>query len=321
MNDYGNGFREVGDEFPNPFVFCCTTSWLSYAAVLIKRIDELHQFATVHYIVIIQSKNMSKDNFSISEFRSYFRESRIDLRIIEVPETVVTSRVDTTNSRLPSATYLRCLIPDLLQNENYAIYLDVDVWVERNLNHILFLKPFTAIAAHNMFWSIESNRLYRNHDENYFLVGTMVLNLNRLREIDFTNKVFKILQENKSMVNMEMDAINLLLEPMNEISNLNSNFCWLANYPKIKNPSREGYLYQSPAIVHFNGPKKPWSSRPLLRTWEKKWREFYKKSGFPLNTESIDVLPYSIVESGNFFLRVYRRCVWVLYGFWWRALK
>jgi lipopolysaccharide biosynthesis glycosyltransferase len=264
-------------------------------------------------VVILVAEGESGESMLESEqLNLLFRDSVLTLQFVCISNSEIEKRIDITNSRLPHATYLRLWIPEILSDETFAVYIDVDIWIERSIEYLLFLKPNRAIAAHHVYGSVNGFRLYRNYDKIYFSTGTMVMNLNKLRDIRFLDKTIVKLVQNPNLDNLEMDAMNLVLGEIDEVDHLSEVFCWHNDYPRYKfTKSRDGIQYHPVAIIHFNGPAKPWT---ILGSTihHLKWRKTFRASKTPLPFAPIDLLSEQLLESNKLSARFIR---WVILSY------
>ncbi len=288
----------------NPVILCCDENWIQYTGPIFSRLSLLHDFVIKVYLLIV-SENGDRDISEDIAKLNIDSLQNIEITVLKVPYTLITERVDITSLKLPAASCLRIFIPDLV-DEKVVVYLDVDIWLERSISSLLHRQVRTPLAAHFVHGSIDSFRLYGHHDNEYFLNGTLVMNLEALRDIDYTSQVVRILNS-KEFANQEMDAMNLLYfnSINNSVTPLNSNFCWLNDYPSTSpnRKSRDGAEYVSPAIIHFVGPIKPWTAR-AYSSYHKKWRDEFRNIGNNLEIAPIDLIPLNILESSSLPHRV-----------------
>lgn len=283
---------------------------MRYLIVPLARLAELHSHP-INVVVICSERSPGESSFEIQRLIEIFASSNIKISFIPILNSVIEQKIDMSKSRLPHAAYLRLWIPTVLEFESYILYLDLDIWLERSIDYLLTLKPTKAIAAHYMFGSINSFRLYGDHNRSYFANGTMVMNVQRLLELRFFENVTAEINTNPHMTFLEMDAMNLFLGNNQEVENLNENFCWLIDYPRPKFEfSREGFSYHSIAIVHFNGPAKPWSSKSY-NIYHLKWRKTYRRFDQNLSFSAIDLLSERNLRSHRITDKIYR---WIAFN-------
>lgn len=164
--------------------------------------------------------------------------------------------------------YAKCLIPELLPKLNKVLYLDVDTSVLTSLKPLWNTDIGNKYAAvvQNQFYEreIENNneRLYKGRYKNvqkFFNSGVMLMNLERMRADDMTNKFLYEMEHNRHhygdqpIFNYLFHEDVLYLEPKwNAQSNLflgeeGSNSHLLSTQEEILEART------SPSIVHFSG--------------------------------------------------------------------
>jgi len=178
---------------------------------------------------------------------------------------------DTTMFRDPEyhvtrATYFRFLIEKYLpKNLENILYIDSDVFCIKNLK-TSYEKIFTSLQASNTVIaakttskrSIDDMPLFSklNIDELYFNAGVLFINLNAWKDQDYTNQLFKKMQEigNKATFH-DQDILNSFIN--GKYIELNENLNFILNN-KIKKIDLLK-VKKSAILIHYAGSKKPWS--------------------------------------------------------------
>lgn len=178
---------------------------------------------------------------------------------------------DTTMFRDPEyhvtrATYFRFLIEKYLpKNLENILYIDSDVFCIKNLK-TNYEKVFTSLQASNTVIaakttskrSIDDIPLFSklNIDELYFNAGVLFINLNAWKDQDYTNQLFKKMQEigNKATFH-DQDILNSFIN--GKYIELNENLNFILNN-KIKKIDLLK-VKKSAILIHYAGSKKPWS--------------------------------------------------------------
>lgn len=157
----------------------------------------------------------------------------------------------TGNPNISYAAYLRLFIPDLLpKNINKVLYLDCDIVVINCLND-LWNKDINqyCLAALDDYGNAQeygAKRMGLEMGFKYFNSGVMLLNLQRLRDMNFTGRIHDFLVTNGCRILMhDQDILNGLLYkqrlPLEERWNMMCNTDNTTDY----------------SIIHFAGLK-PW---------------------------------------------------------------
>ncbi len=157
----------------------------------------------------------------------------------------------TGNPNISYATYLRLFIQDLLPKTiNKVLYLDCDIVVINSIkdlwdkdihNYVLAAKEDYGLAQIH-----GAKRMRLSEDYKYFNAGVLLLNLEALRKMRFTEMVMKFFEENKEIIKMhDQDILNGLL--YKERLPIEEKWNMMCNTDNTKDYS----------IIHFAGLK-PW---------------------------------------------------------------
>ena len=163
------------------------------------------------------------------------------------------------------ATYLRLFIPRCLPSHvDKALYADCDLVFCRDVSEIYDrdISSYTLAAVEDAP-NQNAERLQYDPAEGYFNAGLMLLNVARLRQMDFTEKALAYLRDHKErIVFHDQDVMNALLHGTVLFLPLQWNLldCYYrpqphvsdANFPLLRAAK------DNPAVVHFSGPLKPW---------------------------------------------------------------
>ena len=167
------------------------------------------------------------------------------------------------------ATYVKILIP-LLISETYTkcIYFDIDVFPLRSIRSLIEFPLHSAVAG-TQFANVENRDLFGTDDATYFSTGLMLINLAQWRANNFTLKLLQLLNENPLLLRLDADLITLLFRE--KWQPLPPSFNYMAEL------ALNGYLGDNqidPMIIHFVGPRKPWTSKGHT-IWHQQWRKEY----------------------------------------------
>lgn len=164
--------------------------------------------------------------------------------------------------------YYRYLVPSIIEDEDRSIFMDVDVLVYGSLKPLWEMDLGDNLIAGTPDVK-EDSELFRTYkksigmhpDSKYFYAGMMLMDLKRLREMDFTNQC--MIETGKYIEYLawpDQDIINHLLEGRI----LELPLKWNCTAPKLM-PRGESIV-----IEHFaNFSAKPWCCLWKNRTWPK----------------------------------------------------
>ncbi len=163
------------------------------------------------------------------------------------------------------ATYLRLFIPHYLPKEvEKVLYIDCDVIFEGSIGELYNVDITNYyVAAVEDAPNDNPTRLCYEKSDGYFNAGLMLLNVANLRKMGFTEKALAYIHNYRERIIFhDQDVMNALLHGGVFFLPLKWNLldCYYRNPPYIA----EKYLSQfekcknTPVIIHFSGPLKPW---------------------------------------------------------------
>lgn len=148
-------------------------------------------------------------------------------------------------NRLTKAAYYRLLLSDFIKDIDRIIYLDCDVEVKCSLAELYNMDLEDYYMAGVYDYSFDKQRKRLNLDE-YFNSGVLLIDLAKLREIDFTDKVFKFIEQNSDKLRLhDQDVINLYFK--DKIKRIDSkwNAQCILKFPNYKE------ILDNACIAHF----------------------------------------------------------------------
>lgn len=155
------------------------------------------------------------------------------------------------SKHLTIASYYRLLMSDFLPDEvDKVLYLDCDVEVKSSLQELynVELDDCCFAAVPDVIGDIQAERL---NLKNYFNAGVLVVDLHKLREINFSSKVFEFINENSYKLKFhDQDVINIYFA--GQIKELDAKWNCQGNLinKNFKN------LIKSADIVHYVSTEK-----------------------------------------------------------------
>lgn len=260
--------------------FASDDNYAPYLAVVIQSI-KVNNKSNSNYDICVLDNNISlankkkilslcQDNFSIRfiDINPFLED--IDINIFSL------------NAHFTIATYFRFFIPQIFKKYEKIIYLDCDIVVHHDLaelfNQNLSGKALAAALDTEMqreaFIGDDDYThqiLNMKHPEKYLQAGVLVLDINKLQKMDFTNKCLQRLQEIKNPKYLDQCVLNSLFDGDIAILAPNWNVEWHIPY-FVKDLDRqlgeEDYVTyiqsrQSPYILHYCGAVKPWLKNNL----------------------------------------------------------
>lgn len=200
-------------------------------------------------------------------------------------------------------TYYRFEIPAFLPNLSRVLLLDPDIVVRKSLKEFwqTDLEDFAVAAVENPLSSAYPKRLKYAKTFGYFNAGIVLMDLDKLRAMDFENKCFDIAKNNPEITwHVDQCFINSVLH--NQWKRLPYKYNFMSIMPfesykeeyyglKITPDSEVIEAMNDTLIVHFIGDNKPWEfmSNRLYKSeyWKylriTPWRNYIPKDFTILN--------------------------------------
>lgn len=247
----------------------------------------------LHLIHNIVDKN-SVDNFK-EEFNSIYPDVTLIFYYIDINIPYINRRL----KHVTIATMLRLYIPLTLNNIDKVLYLDIDVLVIGNLECIWNLDcGETGLCLKSSIypsWLQVNNHRCGN-------AGVMLMNLNTLRQNNFTEKVLDF-----NLENSEDDQALINKYAQGKYNNLEGNMNIFMNQDHDK--------YKDPIIYHFVGDKKPWNSlrnNILFQLWHS-YNNIVVSTNIRKSGIGIGILIYNTTNLGDWTQTAAALYVWWVY--------
>lgn len=212
--------------------------------------------------VYILALNVSKE--SKDKIDTLFYESNIFIHYVDTDESLLTNFPIRETDYLSIAAYLRLFIPVLLPNSiSTILYLDSDIIVNNSIKDLynLDLSDYCGAACLDVDQA-NCDRLNYNRSYGYFNSGVFLLNLDKLRSLDFMGSVLEFVTSKKITLNYhDQDVLNYTLR--GKIKAIDHKWNMLECYYLEKEkralfPDIECGMNDL-RIIHFSSAFKPWN--------------------------------------------------------------
>lgn len=245
--------------------FACDDAYIPFFAVSLK---SLMTNASVNYnydIKVLHNKAISKQNQN--KIIDEFKNNNFNIDFVDV-----TNYVEEFNSKLHTrdyyskSTYYRLFIPNMYPNLDKALYLDSDIVVNGDIAE-LYNTPLNDTfvgAIHDRavgslaveFQEYVLNRIGVKKVENYFNAGVLLMNLKRLREINFENIFLQLLTKVTFNVAQDQDYLNVIC---------NQNVTYIdRTWNTMPFKAKGEILPEHPKLIHYNLSFKPWHADNIM---------------------------------------------------------
>ncbi len=157
--------------------------------------------------------------------------------------------------------WFRCLLADLLPNDDKVLYLDCDTIVRNSLDNLFKLDFGNCLVGviEDVSGSKDKAKNIALTDGFYFNSGVMLINLNAWRKIDFFSKLKNIVMTDAKVSN-DQDALNKACDGQKYRLSPKYDYMqvwWRKNTPQYDDKYMADFLKaeENPIIVHFTGKK------------------------------------------------------------------
>ncbi|GLI55163.1 general stress protein A [Propionigenium maris DSM 9537] len=229
--------------------------------------------------------NLSSE--SMIKLEKISKKNNSEINFIKINREKIKSLPIDERSYIDLVTYARLLAPEILKDEDKALYLDCDLVVLKDIKELYGLefngKSLVAVTDGERDQNRGKKRLDLKEEDSYFNAGVLLMNLEKLREnnkfqkaVEFAATTDKVLELN------DQDALNAVLyDDFRE-----GGKSW--NY--THGNSEELRLKKSEVgIIHYTGSIKPWDAR-CINKYRREYLRYLKLTpweGYPLDNQSL----------------------------------
>lgn len=261
-----------------PIAFCADENYATYIPTLMHSVLE-NASPQIHYSFYLFYDNISEETLKIiqDEITAY---SNTSLDVIDIGEYIKKHKdVFVVGQYLSSTTYARFVIPNILQQHDRILYLDIDILVNADVaeifeqpleNHILGVIAdgyFEERVIKNTFNT--GNYFYdvlkMPKEYYYFNAGILLINAKKWRDEGYTQKCLHTFETLKNPMFYDQCILNYTCA--NDVFYIPMVWNYRCGYKPADLPGSEKFeqikkwvseAYKHPKIVHFMGERKPW---------------------------------------------------------------
>lgn len=191
-----------------------------------------------------------------------------------------------TPSHVKRITYARLFLPDLLPDLDKVLCLDSDLLINKDISKLynLNIDNYLFAAAEDANHSKIAERLWGNKNLPYFNTGVLLINLQKLRSINYTENLKQKIQINSSKYQISdqdiiNDAFRDYIFPISISWNFYHEYLFSMGIYKPSNINDYKIISSSPAIIHFVGAEKPWFPS-VQHPYKQQFLKIYKLTPF-----------------------------------------
>ncbi len=191
-----------------------------------------------------------------------------------------------TPNHVKRITYARLFLPDLLPNLDKILCLDSDLLIKKDISKLynLNINTYLFAAAEDANHSKIAERLWGNKDLPYFNTGVLLINLQKLRSINYKENLRQKIQINSNKYQISdqdiiNDAFRGYIFPISISWNFYHEYLFSLGIYKPSNVNDYKIISSSPAIIHFVGAAKPWLPS-VQHPYKQEFLKVYKLTPF-----------------------------------------
>lgn len=240
----------------------CDDNYAPHAAAMLKSAEENLPSMTHIDIYVLHDQGLTEQNLQ----RLQATAKRANVNALAVPDSLMKHM---PTEKFHRACWHRVFIADLLPNTQRVLYLDTDMIVVDDLTPLwqtdLKGAPFAAVSnpLYPFMPQSKLTELGISDPSDYLNTGCLLMDLNALRALNFSGKITAYAHNHRKNSWPEQDAISALyigkwlkLHPR---WNAQNTLFELPNSKLPYPPQKASEARQQPAIIHFIGPRKPWT--------------------------------------------------------------
>ena len=249
---------------PISMSFCISDNYARHLAVVIASIlvnnpDDDFVFHVVHHSVTPESEA------KVCELESMYPRHKIVFHKID-PSLFEKFPIPPTLAHITREMYYRYILPEILIDEERTIYSDVDVLCVQGGIRKLFEMDLGGspnagirkLKGNDKFYCAHMTRMGLSQDSVYYFSGMFVMNIEKLREMNFFDACMsKTVEKSDELLFPDMDVINAVME--GKIADID---------PLWNMTDRFSFFRKDVKMWHFvHQTQKPWCNLWKNITW------------------------------------------------------
>ncbi len=273
-------------KYPFCYAFATNDAYAPYLGVALYSMREHCVYDTTYDICVLHTDLSMKHQQNILSLQS----ENFHIRFINI--TPYLNELDTCifkiHAHFSKEAYYRFFIPKIFENYQRVLYLDCDMIFISDIDKLFQMDlsnmPMGAVLEYKFKCKVEYDTVLNNYAkntlkldnvQNYFNSGLLILDIEKLVNINFTHKCLDKLQEVIRPRTVDQCIINSIMQGKVKFINPQWNLQTHVNLEELKKyVSHEDFncyinALQNAHIIHFCSPEKPWISTqvPFANIW------------------------------------------------------
>lgn len=261
-----------------PIFFATDDAYIPFLAVTLQSLEQNADRNYRYDIKILNTDNISVENKS-KVIAEYCRDN-FDIEFVDVSPYIekIATKLH-TRDYYSKSTYYRLFIPTMYPEIDKALYLDCDIVINDSIsklfeteigdNYVGAIPDQSVKYLSDEFKEYVENRVGVEKYDKYFNAGILVMNLKKLREINFEEIFIELLSNIKFNVAQDQDYLNVICK--GHIAFIDETWNTMPLPVEIERPAK-------PCLIHYNLSFKPWRLDGIL--YEEIFWNFARKTSF-----------------------------------------
>ena len=273
-------------------VFATNDNYTLILAVAIYSLIQ-HTSQDKNYDIIILETNLANENKKILADLAQNKEN-ISIRFYNT-QNIFNKTNFFHRSYYTKDTYSRLFIPDIMKEYNKTIYIDADTLILHNVEELYNTKLEDYLVAGCRNYNLINNFYYNQDIKKYYTesfplkdihktinAGVLVMNLEKMRQINFSEQSIEILKICKHLLFQDEDILNYICTDKTKIISTIWNWrfampeSFIKDYRFIKYCQEWSQGFFEQRIIHYITKIKPWDEPNMF--YGEIWWHWAKKS-------------------------------------------
>lgn len=253
-----------------PIFFATDDNYLDYLLVTLASLKD-HASKNNHYDLYVLYDRVS---FSNRKRVKAFEQDNITIKFVNVGLRAM--RLGNNlgiRDYYTKTTYFRLLLPTLFPKLDKILYLDCDIVILEDVANLYNIDVGDNLIGASPDYAVNSVEEFAQYVENaldlpkirYFNAGIIIMNLKRMRETYFEQRVINLINTMTFMVAQDQDILNVICKGQVQY------FSWDWDAMPV------GAEIKNPKLIHYNLIFKPWRMDGVL--YEEHFWKYAKMAG------------------------------------------
>ena len=198
--------------------FSCDDNYIPFLAVSLESLIKNASRNYLYNIYILHTRSISQA--SQDDIKERYNKEVFNIEFVDISSHIkMFSEKLHTRDYYSKNTYFRLFIPNLYPKMDKALYLDSDITILKDISKLYNTKlgnnlvggvPDGAVQVFPEFKDYVENKIGVESFDKYFNAGVLLMNLKRMREIDFENVFLNMLTKITFTVAQDQDYLNAI---------------------------------------------------------------------------------------------------------------